>query len=146
AAEAEAADVRVSMTAPRSVAVGETFALEVTVENRGDEAIIVKEPMHDYRSFDFEVAFEGGARSLYTKYHPRAGEPSPLRGQDLAAGATLSFRHEVSALEAGKWAFTPLFHGAGGTVEGERQTVEVTAKDGATRALLELRTGKGVVR
>ena len=143
---AEDAAVTVALKAPETVTVGETYALEVTVTNTGAEALIVKEPMHDYRSFDFRVQFEDGRRSLYTKYHPKAGQPSTLKGQDLEAGASLTFRHEVDAVTAGAWSFEPLYHGAGGTIEGEAKTVTVEPKGEAKRALAEMKTGKGVIR
>lgn len=146
AAAAETADVKVSLVVPEKVSVGDTYALEVTVLNTGDEMIIVKEPMLDYRSFDFRVQFDQGRESLYTKYHPKAGEPSTLSGQDLEKGATLTFRQEVSALAAGVWKFQPLYHGAGGTIEGEAKSVTVEPKGEATRALAEMKTGAGVIR
>jgi len=142
----EDAEIEVEMAAPETVTVGDTYALEVTITNQGSEMIIIKEPMHDYRSFDFRVKFGDKRESLYTKYHPKAGQPSTLKGQDLEAGASLTFRHEVDAITAGEWRFEPLYHGAGGTITGEAKTVTVEAKGKAERALAEMKTSHGVIR
>ncbi|MBI4879731.1 MAG: peptidylprolyl isomerase [Planctomycetes bacterium] len=86
--------------------------------------------------------------SRYTKYHPRAGQPSTLKGQDLGKGKSISLRHEVVALAAGEWTFQPVFHGAGGdAVEGEKKTVRVlAAQDGAAELLVNFDTSSGTIK
>ncbi len=138
-------NLEIRFEAPEKVKVGETFTLKVDVKNTGTESIVVKEPTFDYRSFDFMVSFDGGKPSRYTKYHPNAQQPSTLVGQDLDAGDSVTFSHQVDAVRVGKWKFTPAFRGAGGSLEGEAKTVDVEPDGDATRALVRFETTKGEI-
>lgn len=145
-AEDEPPALAVTLTAQQSVALGSAIRLEVRVENRGKETLAVREPAFDYRSIDFLVQFDGGVESRLTRYHPRAGEPSLLRGEDLAPGGVLALEHEVPAVAAGAWRFTPMFRGARGQpVAGAAAVVRVAAAAGAERLALRIETAQGAI-
>ncbi len=142
-----AAEFKVECDAPKEARLGATVKLVVKVTNLGKEAV-VKEPLFDSRSIDFMVSFAGGRPSRYTKYHPRAGQPSTLQGQDLGKGKSISLSHEVVALKAGDWTVQPIFRGAAGDpVEGEKKTVRVLAEqDGAAEMLVNFDTQAGTIK
>lgn len=144
---AAAAAFEVTLSAPEEVAVGAMITLAVNVKNAGDQSLVVREPLFDYRSIDFRVKFEDGVESRLTRYHPRAGEPSMLVGQDLAEEGSINLEHPVPAIAAGSWRFQPIFRGArGGPYEGAWRSVQVLPLDnGASRSLLRFQTGAGVI-
>jgi cyclophilin family peptidyl-prolyl cis-trans isomerase len=143
-ASVPAAELTIEFELAETAKVGDRLQLEVTVTNQGSEDLVIREPVFDHRSFDFMVRFDEGRESRYTKYHPAAGAPSLLAGQDLEAGSSATMKHQVIALKAGRWTFQPIFRGAsGGPVEGPARSVQV-GKDGEVEELLvRFETGAG---
>lgn len=133
-----------TFTAPEKVAIGESAKLVVAVKNSGDK-VVVREPMLDARSFEFEVKCGDGRASKYTAYHPASYQPSTLKGQDLAQGGTLTFEHALVIPTAGSWTFTPVWNGGDAPLRGEPKTIVVEAKDGMDTLLWHMETKSGVM-
>lgn len=140
-----AGEFKVDLDLAESAKVGEKISLKVKVQNRGRKTEVVKEPQFDYRSIDFMLSFEDGEEVRFTRYHPAAGSPSLLRGQDLRPGKSLQLTHEVVALKVGRWTFQPMFQGAPGeAVRGPKKTVEVKPGKGS-EMLLRFETKVGAI-
>ena len=144
AAPARASDLKVAFELADQAKVGELLQLKVTVTNQGKQDLVVREPEFDYRSFDFQVRFDEGSESRYTKYHPAAGAPSMLSGQDLQVGQSVSLTHELVALKAGTWSFQPIYRGAkGAPVDGPVKSVTVSEAESVGELLVRFDTGAG---
>lgn len=139
-----AGDFALSFTAPERVALGESAKLVVAVKNSG-KTVTVREPMLDARSFEFEVKCGDGKASKYTAYHPASYQPSTLKGQDLAQGATLTFEHALVIPTAGTWTFTPIWNGGDAPVRGEAKSIAVEGKDGMDSLLWHMETKSGAM-
>lgn len=144
AAASDGSSFAVTFTAPERVALGESAKLVVAVKNSGDK-VVVREPMLDARSFEFEVKCGDGKASKYTAYHPASYQPSTLKGQDLAAGGTLTFEHALVIPTAGTWTFTPVWNGGDAPLRGETKSIVVEAKDGMDALLWHMETKSGVM-
>jgi len=151
AAPAGSEGLSVQLEAPETVEVGDTISLKVTVTNDGTDTMILREPKFDASSIDFNVWFEDGDKSRYTKYprDPRM-KTSTLPGVDLAAGESLSLEHEVVAVKVGEWKFQANCRGgssgSGAGALSETVTVTVQPKDEVTQMLWEMNTDQGTMR
>lgn len=137
--------LRVSAEAPAEVDLGAEFAIRVELSNLGREALVVREPAFDARSFWFEVTPEGGRTSRFVRFHPAAGEGSTLRGVELPAGGKIAYEIPVDAIWVGEMTFVPHFGGAGDDVSGEPIRVRTRAEEDE-RLVVVFETDAGVFR